>query len=130
VLPDDLPGYAGKVFDFAMANPDLMRLMAWSALGQKVEGPTERVAALEEKVRALTEAQQAGRVGTAFPAGFLVIAVMSLATAWSAAGSVGPSLDPKAAERKAQLRQSIIKAVRLLADAGRGTRTPGRSKSP
>src|ERR1700719_3266482 len=27
--PDDLPGYAGKVFDFAMSNPDLMRLLAW-----------------------------------------------------------------------------------------------------
>src|SRR4051812_44546471 len=27
--PDDLPGYAGRVFDFAMAHPDLMRLMAW-----------------------------------------------------------------------------------------------------
>jgi hypothetical protein len=118
------------VFDFAMANPDLMRLMAWSALEQKAQGPTERVAALEEKVRALTEAQEAGRVGTAFSPGFLVIAVMSLATAWSAAGSFGPSLDPKAAERKAELRQSIIEAVRLRADAGKRTRTTGRSKSP
>src|SRR5271167_2910879 len=53
--PDDLPGFAGKVFDFAMANPDLMRLMAWSALEQKAQGPTERVAALEGKVRALSE---------------------------------------------------------------------------
>ena len=30
--PDDLPGYAAKVFDWAMANPNLMRLIAWSAL--------------------------------------------------------------------------------------------------
>src|ERR1700685_4644069 len=30
--PDDLPGYSAKVFDWAMANPDLMRLMAWFAL--------------------------------------------------------------------------------------------------
>src|SRR5262245_66659295 len=33
--PDDLPGYAAAVFDFAMANPDLLRLMAWSALDRK-----------------------------------------------------------------------------------------------
>src|SRR5215470_14359674 len=33
--PDDLPAYAAKVFDFVMANPDLMRLMAWSALEEK-----------------------------------------------------------------------------------------------
>ena len=127
--PDNLPGYAGKVFDFAMANPDLMRLMAWSALEQRPQAPTERVAALEGKVRALTEAQKAGRVGMSFPPGFLVTAVMSLATAWSAAGSFGPSVDAKAAERKAELRQSIIEAVRLLADAGKEPRTPGRSKS-
>ncbi|HEV3261851.1 MAG TPA: TetR family transcriptional regulator [Gemmataceae bacterium] len=127
--PDDLPGYAGTVFDFAMANPDLMRLMAWSALEQKAQGPTERIATLEEKIRALTEAQEAGQVGTAFPPSFLVTAVMSLATAWSAAGSFGPSLDPKAAERRTELRQNITEAVRLLADAGKRTHTPGRRKS-
>jgi hypothetical protein len=63
---------------------------------------------VEEKVRALARAQKAGRVGTAFPPGFLVIAVICLATAWSAAGSFGPVLDPKAADRKADLRQSVI----------------------
>src|SRR6516164_5113836 len=30
--PHDLPDYAAKVFDFAMTNPDLMRLLAWSTL--------------------------------------------------------------------------------------------------
>jgi hypothetical protein len=74
-------------------------------------------------------AQKAGKVGTAFPSGFLVIAVMSLATAWSAVGSFGPALDPKAANRKAELRQSIIEAVRVLASAGKETRTAGRTKS-
>jgi hypothetical protein len=27
--PDDLPGYAARVFDFTMAHPELMRLMTW-----------------------------------------------------------------------------------------------------
>jgi AcrR family transcriptional regulator len=126
--PDDLPGFVGNVFDWAMANPDLMRLMAWSVLEQKVQGPSERVAALEAKVRALAEAQKAGRVGTAFPPGFLVIAVMSLATAWSVASPFGPSFDPKAAEHPAVLRESLIEAVRLLADAGKGPRIQGKSK--
>ena len=53
---------------------------------------------------------------------------MTLATAWSAAGPFGPSLDPKAAERPAALRESIIEAVRLLASAGKKTPTQGRSK--
>jgi AcrR family transcriptional regulator len=127
--PDDLPGYAGKVFDFAMANPDLMRLMAWSALEQQAKGQTQRVAILEEKVRKVAEAQKAGYLGTAFPPGFLVIAVMSLAMAWSAAGSFGPFLQPKAAERPANLRQNIIEAVRLLATTGKGARKSRTAKS-
>src|SRR5882672_9492846 len=39
---DDLPGYAARVFDFTMANPDLMRLMAWSNLEQQVTDPATR----------------------------------------------------------------------------------------
>jgi AcrR family transcriptional regulator len=126
--PDDLPGYAAKVFDWAMANPDLMRLMAWSALEQQAKDKAERVAALEGKVAALTEAQKAGRVGTAFPPDFLLIAVMSLATAWSVASPIGPSLAPKAAKHSAALRESLTDAVRLLASAGKGKRTQGRNK--
>jgi AcrR family transcriptional regulator len=126
--PDDLPTYAAKVFDFAMANPDLMRLMAWSALEQNANGPSAGVAILDAKVRALAEAQNAGRVGAALPPDFLLIAVMRLATAWSAASPFGPSVDPKAAERPAALRKCLIEAVRLLASAGKGTRTRGRSK--
>jgi AcrR family transcriptional regulator len=127
--PDDLPGYAGKVFDWAMANPDLMRLMAWSALEQNAKGNAARVAAFEAKIRALAAAQKAGHLGTTFPPEFLLIAVMSLTTAWSAGGLFGPYVVPKADERKAEMRQNIVEAVRLLADAGKGTRTPVRSKS-
>ena len=127
--PDDLPGYAAKVFDWAMANPDLMRLMAWAALEQKTKGKAERVATFEAKVAALAEAQNAGRVGTAFPPEFLLIAVMSLATAWSAASPFGPSVNPKAAGYPAAVRQCLLEAVRLLASAGKGARTNGKSKS-
>ena len=126
--PDDLPGFAAKVFDWSRANPDLMRLLAWSALEQPAKGHAERAAAMAAKVAALAESQNAGLVGTAFPPDFLLIAVMSLATAWSVASPFGPSLDPKAAERPAALRESLIEAVRLLANAGKGTRTQGRRK--
>jgi AcrR family transcriptional regulator len=127
--PADLPGYAGKVFDWAMANPDLMRLMAWSALEQKAKGHAGRVATFEAKVRALAEAQHAGQVGTALPPEFLLISVLCLATAWSAAGLFGSSVNPKAAERPGARRESLIEAVRLLAGAGKGSpRTQRRSK--
>ena len=126
--PDDLPGYAGKLFDWAMANPDLMRLLAWSTLERAAKESDERVATLREKIRKVAEAQKAGQVGTAFPPEFILTAVMSLGTAWSAASPFGPSLDPKLAERSAALRKSIVEAVTLLADAGKGMRTAARSK--
>ena len=126
--PDDLPGYAAKVFDWAQANPDLMRLLAWSALEQQAKGQVQRVEALEAKVAALTETQNASDVGTAFPPDFLLIAVLSLATAWSAASPFGPSVNPKAAERPTALRESLIGAVRLLANAGKDSGSRGRGR--
>ena len=123
-----MAGYAAKVFDRAQANPDLMRLLAWFALEQQAKGHAERVEALSAKVAALTEAQHAGRVGTAFPPDFLLIAVLSLATAWSAASPFGPSVNPGAGGRPAALREGLVEAVRLLASAGKGKRTQGRNR--
>jgi AcrR family transcriptional regulator len=127
ITPDDLPGYAGKVFDWAMVNPDLMRLLAWSALEQQAKGKAERVAALQGKIAKIIKAQKTGLVGTAFPPEFLLIAVMSLATAWSVASPFAPQHDPKAADRPAALRKNLTEAVRLLVNAGKATRTRARS---
>jgi len=118
--PDDLPGYAGRVFDFAMAHPDLMRLMAWFALEQKADNPAERGAAFKAKVAALAEAQSAGLAGAAFSPEFILTTIMALATAWSAASAFGPSFDPDAAAHPAVLRKSIADAVRLIATAKAG----------
>jgi AcrR family transcriptional regulator len=115
--PNDLPGYAARVFDFAMAQPELMRLMAWYGLEQTVEAPSERGESARKRISALTEAQRKGKVGGAFPPGFLVVAIMSLATAWSASNPFGPSLDPDAAKNPVALRATIAEAVRRLAAA-------------
>jgi AcrR family transcriptional regulator len=111
--PEDIPGYAARTFDFAMANPDLMRLLAWFGLEQTAAGPVER-AAWKAKIAALRKAQKAGRMTTSFPPGFLLAAIMSLATAWTATSPFGPALDPDALKRPAVLRRNIEEAVRLL----------------
>lgn len=111
---DDLPGYAARVFDFAMANPDLFRLMTWFALEQKADNPPERGVARNAKVAALMKAQKAGQLGTTFTPEFLLTAIMALATAWTAANPFGPSIDPDASKRAPALRRSIAEAVRLL----------------
>jgi len=105
--PDDLPGYAGRVFDFAMANPDLMRLMAWSALEGSAAEPDTRTRAYAGKVEKMESA-------STLPPRFLLTAIMTLATAWTAANPFGPSLNPEAATRPAELRDHIEAAVRRL----------------
>jgi len=115
---DDLPGYAVRVFDFAMSHPDLMRLLAWFGLEQTSENPAERAIARNAQVLALKKAQKAGQVGAAFPPDFLMIALMALATAWTAANPFGPSLDPEGLKRTNVLRRNISEAVRILSEAG------------
>jgi hypothetical protein len=66
-------------------------------------------------------------VGTAFPPDFLLVAVLSLATAWSAISPFGPSAGQKAAERSA-VRKNLSEAIRLLAGADRTPRTQDKSK--
>jgi AcrR family transcriptional regulator len=118
--PDDLPGYAMRVFDFAMAHPDLMRLMSWSSLEQKQGTVGARNDAHAPKVAALAAAQDAGQVGGKFPPEFLLTTVMVLATAWSAVSPFGPSLDSEAVDRPAELRENIAEAVRMITNT-RGT---------
>jgi AcrR family transcriptional regulator len=115
--PEDLPAYAGRVFDFAMSNPDIMRLMAWFGLEQKVESPAERSASVQSKLHELALHQKDGQIGDFFSPGFLMTVVMTLSTAWSAASAFGPSFDPGLQKRPAALRKLIVEAVRLVCAA-------------
>jgi AcrR family transcriptional regulator len=112
--PEDLPGYAVQVFDCAMANPDLMRLLTWFSLEQTTAAPSGRRAAMNVKLKALAEAQASGKVGKTFSPGFILTLVMTVATAWTAANPFGPLLDPDAIKHKAALRKRIALAVESL----------------
>ncbi|MBW6421683.1 TetR family transcriptional regulator [Rhizobium sp. XQZ8] len=112
--PDDLPDYAAKVFDFAMANPEVMRLMAWFNLEQKPDGLPARQEAADAKIKQIKAAQDRGELNGALPPAFLLTSLMTLATAWTAAGAFGGGLDPDAKEKPERLRDHISEAVRLL----------------
>jgi AcrR family transcriptional regulator len=114
--PDDLPGYAARVFDFAMTHPDLYRLMAWYGLEQKTIIINERIAVQQKKIKEVMDAQNAGLVGTAFTPGFLLTAIMALATAWTAVNPFGPSYEPNALKLPNETKAAIIKAVRLITE--------------
>ncbi|MFT8317687.1 MAG: TetR family transcriptional regulator [Sporolactobacillus sp.] len=112
--PEDLPGYAVRVFDFTMTHPSLCRLMAWYGLEQKAGNLTERASIQEKKLKEINNAQNSGLVGTTFTPGFLMTAIMSLATAWLTMNPFGPSLDPDAVKKPKETREAISKAVSLI----------------
>jgi AcrR family transcriptional regulator len=115
--PDDLPGYATRVFEFAITNPDLMRLMAWFSLEQKVNNPAERDAAHAAKLAAVAKAQSDGQVNTNFPPEFLLTAIMALSTAWAATNPFSPALDLNDVENLNTLKTSITNAIKLIVES-------------
>jgi AcrR family transcriptional regulator len=113
--PQDLPDFALRVFDYAMAHPELMRLITWDYLESKPgKHHAERGVARSGNVAKLARAQKAGQLDSALPAGFLMNAIMVLATGWSAVNAVGLT-DAEAKKRPAALRRNLAEAVRLLA---------------
>lgn len=111
---EDLPGYAVRVFDFAMKHPNLMRLLMWSNLEHKTVNRLERGVVYNQKIKEISNAQNSGRVGSAFPPNFLLTAIMTLATAWAETKTFGPSLDPEVTKTPEVLRESIASVVTLL----------------
>lgn len=115
--PDDLPGFAGRVFDFAMVRPDLMRLLAWSTLERPTGVPDGRAASHDAKIDALAQARADHRLDASFSPEFLVTTVMSLASAWSAAFPFGLAMHPDKSPPLADLRDQVVRAIARLASA-------------
>ncbi len=121
VTPDDLPGYAVGLFEFALARPELMRLMAWSGLERRAPVPPEQVAGTAGKLAGIAQAQAAGRVQATDPPAFLLSVIVAVATAWTAGNPYAAVIDPTSAEQPAVYREAIRRAVtRLCSPAGNG----------
>jgi AcrR family transcriptional regulator len=83
--PDDLPGYAGKMFDFHVAHPDISRVIAWHQLERDSAGGMSAISAAvgQRLIDATEAAQRSGTASTAFDAAQLVYVVEALALSWA-----------------------------------------------
>ncbi|MFD3327921.1 TetR family transcriptional regulator [Streptomyces sp. NPDC058701] len=123
--PENLPGYAGAVFDHLVARPALMRLVLWKQLERPGSAPAE-AESYRGKIAAVERAQQAGAVDPALDAVDVLTLVMSLSQAWfgavggPAAGDPGAGWPPG---RLARHREAVVESVRRLT-APPGVRTP------
>jgi len=112
--PDDLPEYAVKVFDFAMKNPELFRLMTWYNLEQNTVNLTERALVQQKKITEVMNAQRSGLIGTTFTPGFILTTIMVLATAWTPTNPFGPSYEPNTLKTPIETRDAIYKVINLI----------------
>jgi AcrR family transcriptional regulator len=109
---DDLPAYAGRVFDYFEEHPEHLRLAVWYRLERPGSSRLEVVlevntARLEELERAIED----GVLVSDFGPVELLSLVQAIATSWS---SMNPEFEAGAPERSVR-RQAVVAAVgRLL----------------
>jgi AcrR family transcriptional regulator len=112
--PEDLPGYAGALFDQLAAEPKVLQLATWRNFERTAASEPER-ASYAGKIAAIKAAQKAGTLDAAIPAPDLLAMLMSLATSWLSAPAalkeLGRAADPMAARRLKQHRQALVEVV-------------------
>ncbi|GAA2712550.1 TetR family transcriptional regulator [Actinoplanes palleronii] len=116
--PDDLPGYAGALFDALSAAPDLLRLTHWRGLERNDATPGE-IASHLEKAQALRTTMSLPDDRTAID---ILEIVVAISTAWHAVPdglrAVG-GLDLRARQRAH--RDVVVRAVTALCAVASGT---------
>jgi len=111
---DDLPGFAGRMFDYTLAHPQAVRMSMWRKLERPAAGPNDS-ALFAEKIATMTAGNSGATSG--LPPTDLIVLIFGIAAAWmnspddllSADGS-----DPTSPERIAVHRAALVEAARRV----------------
>jgi AcrR family transcriptional regulator len=113
---DDLPGYAGRLFTYAVEHPQLLRLTTWARLeGRLVPTARERSAqSYHRRLAAIDAAQRSGKIATTFTPAQLLTLIESISVGWitTTAPSVDPEEDPS--QHCESHRDVVVESVRRL----------------
>lgn len=115
---DDLPGYAGAIFDHLVARPDLMRLRLWKLLERPSATGLEQDA-FRGKAAAVAAAQRRGDVAPDMEPDDLLTMVLAAAQAWFRAAE---GVDPEGVsqswspQRLALHRSAVVEAARRMCE--------------
>ncbi|MDO9357241.1 MAG: TetR family transcriptional regulator [Solirubrobacteraceae bacterium] len=110
---DDLPAYMGRIFDYYLAHPSVVRMAMWLPLERPVSGPNE-TQAYAKKVAALSSS---GGAIDGLPASDLVMFVNALAQSWFMSPDsllAADGLEPRSEERARVHRAALVEAVRRI----------------
>jgi AcrR family transcriptional regulator len=108
---DDLPAYAGRVFDYFEAHPDRLRLSTWYRLERPDGQPLEAIVAVNHS--RLDELQRGMRrrvVTRQFTAVTLLSLIQAIATSWSSMNPEYGADLPSATVR----RRAVVTAVEKI----------------
>lgn len=109
---NDVTHYAGALFDYLVAHPEVLRLTSWANL-ERPRATPEEVDAYRPKITAIAQAQQRGVLTDTISAQHLLAIVLGSVTAWASASPAlrhfDDSADPIAASRDA-----AVNAVHML----------------
>lgn len=108
----DLPGYAGRMFDYFADHPEAQRLTTW----YRLERPAGRaLAAVVEANRTRLESLAAAKLTTVFSPVELLTLIQAIASSW---GTMNPEFAEAAAtvDRPAR-RRAVVAAVTRLVSA-------------
>lgn len=106
---EDLPSYAGALFDYVTAHPEVLRLTSWAGL-ERAEVSSDEVQAYAPKVRALSDVFDDAAVD-------VLALLLGQITAWQFASSAlraHSSEDPWSATRLRQHRSLLVASAEAL----------------
>ncbi|CAA9439472.1 MAG: Transcriptional regulator, AcrR family [uncultured Rubrobacteraceae bacterium] len=111
---DDLPGYAGRMFDYLLDHPEALRMGMWRHLERPASGP-DTADVYAEKVEAM--AGGSGLTASGLPPTDLLVLVQGLTSSWLTSPQdllAAADADPYSPERLAAHRAVIVEAARRL----------------
>ena len=114
---EDIGDYAGRVYDYHRAHPELGRLLRWEGLIFCAEVPDEerRREHYGYKAAAVVDGQAQGAVTDAFDADHLIFLVLALAGWWSAVPQVARMITGGETEAEHERRRaSVVAAARRI----------------
>lgn len=117
----DLPGYAGRLFTYAVEHPELVRLVTWARLERRL-GPAALAHSgqlYSHRLAAIEAAQHNGQIPTDFTPPQILTLIESISLAWNYT-TTAPFLaidedDPS------QHRETIVESVRRLLNLNAAT---------
>ncbi|MBA3390426.1 MAG: TetR family transcriptional regulator [Actinomycetota bacterium] len=115
---EDLPGYAGRMFDYLLDHPEALRMSMWRHLERPAAGPNVGDV-YARKIEAMTRGSggRSGLMASGLPPTDLLVLVQGLASSWLISPEdllAADSADPYSSERLAVHRAAIVEAARRL----------------